>query len=147
MRVRRSTPRMRRMCLSPDNLYSSQRRKRTHTHASCMSFDRYTTSLSKICLLSRGGLQQLQTSTISGWTRKEGSTWKGSLSARFVLNGPSVLCNVIFPFLKRNSLQLVLSCLFYLPFVLFFCHNFFPPGDSLSGHFSQFIKSAITISK
>ena len=58
----------------------------TPKHVACVytSCDRYTTSLSKTCLLSRGGLQQLPTSTISGWTRKEGSTWKGSLSARFV---------------------------------------------------------------
>lgn len=58
-----------------------------HIHIPPPRSCRCTTSLSRICSLSRGGLQQLLISTTYGWIRKAGCTWKGWLSARFVLTG------------------------------------------------------------
>lgn len=46
---------------------------------------RCITSLSRICSSSQVGRQQLQISTTYDSTRKAGCTWKGWLSARFVI--------------------------------------------------------------
>lgn len=106
---------------STTSFCSSRLHARAHTHALPLhSLARCTTSPSKICLLSRGGLQQLQTSTTYGWTRKGGCTWKGSLSARFVLIGlPRVLCTVVFPFLGRDRPTQTISVAFpYISWIL-----------------------------